>query len=134
MRMKVLYKGELRTECVHENGTRIETDAPKDNEGRGELFSPTDLIAAGLATCMLTYMGIAAKKMGVDLRGTTADVEKTMVSTPRRRIGTLSVRIRCPHVPTPEAQAKLEQAAAHCAVHASLHPEIRFVFDFVWGL
>ena len=133
-KMKVIYKGNLHTECMHESGARIETDAPKDNEGKGECFSPTDLVAIALASCMVTYMGILAKKMGIDLMGLTADVEKEMTSTPKRRIGKMVGRFRCPNNPGADARAKLEQAALHCAVHSSLHPEIKYEFDFVWGI
>jgi len=132
--MKVAYKGDLRTECMHESGTVIETDAPKDNQGKGECFSPTDLFAVSLASCMLTLMGMQAKKLGIDLKGASAEVEKEMVSSPMRRVGKLIVRFRIPVAPNPEARAKLEQAALTCPVHASLHPDIRQEIDFVWGI
>ena len=74
-KMKMVYTGDLRTECSHESGAKIATDAPKHNQGKGEAFSPTDLLAAGLGSCMLTLMGIAAAKLGVELKGMTADVE-----------------------------------------------------------
>lgn len=131
--MKAIYLGDLHTECTHSSGAKIETDAPKDNQGRGEAFSPTDLFAASLATCMLTLMGIAARKVGVELKGTSADVEKEMALSPRR-IGKLVVRFRCPVAPNPEIRAKLERAALECPVHQSLHPDIKVEVDFVWGL
>jgi putative redox protein len=134
-KMKIQYLGDLRTECTHlESGAKITTDAPKDNEGKGMSFSPTDLFAASLATCMVTIMGIAAKKTGIDMNGTTAEIEKEMVFAPMRRIGKIIVRIRCPHLPSPQIREKLEQAAMHCPVHASLHPDVKQEIDFVWGL
>lgn len=133
-RMKAVYKGDLHTEARHESGALIETDAPKDNQGKGECFSPTDLFALSLATCMLTLMGIGAKKLGIDLKGTTAEVEKEMSSAPPRRIGKLAIQIRCPFTLSPEAQSKLEQMAATCPVHASLHPDIKVETHFIWGV
>lgn len=130
---KIIYRGDLRTEAVHESGAVLATDAPKDNQGKGEMFSPTDLLAVALASCMLTLMGIAARKLGIDLKGTTAEVEKEMHVEPRR-IGRLIVRVRSPLMPPPEARAKLEQVALTCPVQASLHPEIKQEIDFVWGL
>ncbi|MDE3045684.1 MAG: OsmC family protein [Verrucomicrobiota bacterium] len=128
------YQGELRTVCRHESGVELVTDAPKDNQGKGESFSPTDLVAVALASCMLTLMGIAARKLGIDLKGMTAEAEKEMAAHPSRRIGKLVVRIRCPLALSPEQRAKLEQAALTCPVHASLHPDIKQEIDFVWGL
>ena len=133
--MKVQYLGDLRTECTHiESGVKILTDAPKDNEGKGMAFSPTDLLAVSVASCMITIMGIAAKKVGFDFSDATAEVEKEMVSAPKRRVGKLIIRIRCPHLPSPQIREKLEQAAIQCPVHASLHPDIKQEIDFVWGL
>lgn len=134
VKMKVIYRGNLRAECAHESGAKIETDAPKDNQGKGEAFSPTDLFAASLATCMLTVMAIAARKVGVDLEGTTLDVEKEMVIAPMRRIGKLIVRFRCPTLPNAQIREKLEKAAIDCPVHHSMHPDIKLEIDFVWGL
>lgn len=134
-KMKIRYLGDLRTECTHlDSGARMETDAPKDIGGKGTAFSPTDLLAVSLASCMITIMGLAAKKSGVDLAGTTAEVEKEMISVPSRKIGKLIVRIRCPHLPSPQIREKLEQAALQCPVHASLHPDVKQEIDFVWGL
>jgi len=134
-KMKVRYLGELRTECTHvESGVKILTDAPKDNQGKGMAFSPTDLLAVSLASCMVTLMGIAAKKAGFNLEETTAEVEKEMDSLPSRRIGKLIVRIRCPQLPSPQIREKLEQAALQCPVHHSLHPDVKKEIDFVWGL
>lgn len=134
-KIRVQYLGDLRTECTHlESGAKILTDAPKDNEGKGAMFSPTDLLAASLASCMLTLMGIVARKNGFDLSEASAEVEKQMVTAPKRRIGKMIVRIRCPHLPPPQIREKLEQAALQCPVHTSLHPDVSQEIDFVWGL
>jgi putative redox protein len=132
--MKVVYKGDLHTEARHESGAVIETDAPKDIQGKGECFSPTDLFAVSLPSCMLTLMGIHAGKLGVDLKGATAEVEKEMSVNGPRRISKLIVRIRCPHQVNREAQAALEQKALACPVYASLHPDIKLEIDFIWGV
>lgn len=132
--MKILYLGDLHTESTHESGAKIETDAPKDNMGKGEAFSPTDLFALSLGTCMVTLMGIASKKLGIELKGMTAEVEKEMSVAGPRRIGKVIVRIRSSHLPNPQAREKLEQAALECPVKHSLHPDIKVEVDFVWGL
>jgi len=132
-KLTATYLGDLRTRCVHENGANLETDAPKDNMGKGENFSPTDLLALSLASCILTLMGIGARQLKLDLSGTTADVEKEMAVSPRR-IGRIVVRVQSKLSPTPEERKKLEQMALTCPVHASLHPEIKLEIDFVWGL
>ncbi len=133
-KMKVTYLGDLRTECAHEKGVHIQTDAPKETGGKGEQFSPTDLFAASLATCMLTMMGKAAKQAGVELNGVTAEVEKEMAPAGQRRIGKLIVRIRSSLSLSAPIREKLERAALECPVHHSLHPEIKLEVDFVWGL
>lgn len=133
-KMKVLYMGDLHTECTHESGAKITTDAPKDNMGKGEAFSPTDLFAISLASCMVTLMGIHARKLGVDLKGMTAEVDKEMVVSPLRRIGKVIVRFRSTLSPNEQVREKLERAALDCPVHHSLHPDIKLEFDFVWGL
>lgn len=131
---KIVYKGDLRAECVHEGGARIETDAPKDIGGRGEFFSPTDFVPTGLASCMLISMAMAARKVGLELKGATAETEKEMTSAPQRRIGKITVRIRSELSPSSQIREKLEQAAFHCPVHHSLHPDVRVEIEFVWGL
>lgn len=131
---KIIYKGDLRAECIHEAGTRIETDAPKDIGGKGEFFSPTDLLPTALASCMLISMAMAARKVGVEFKGATAETEKEMTSAPHRRIGKITVRIRSELSPTSQIREKLEHAALHCPVHHSLHPDVRVEVEFVWGL
>jgi putative redox protein len=128
------YKGDLRNEAVHQpSGTRLNTDAPKDNHGKGESFSPTDLVATALGTCMFTVMGIAARTMNIDLKGAKVTVQKEMVATPLRRIGKLGVKIKIPGKFTDEQKQKLENIANTCPVHKSLHPDIQIPVEFVWG-
>ncbi len=132
-KISVSYEGELRTKCVNsENHKVIYTDAPKDNQGKGELFSPTDLLAAALGSCVLTIMGIAARKNGVSLEGTIAQVEKFMEGHPQRRIGKVKIEVHGPRIST-EMQKKLEQAAHLCPVAASLHPDVKQELIFKWG-
>ncbi len=127
---KIEYTGKLHTECTHENGARIETDAPKDNGGKGELFSPTDLFAAALGSCILTIMALKGEKIGFDMTGATAEVEKEMVSQPYRFIGKLFVRVRIPKSAGDEQRAILEKAGLECPVHKSLHPDIEIDTKF----
>lgn len=133
-KIQIAYEGHLRTKALHvESGAVIKTDAPKDNMGKGEMFSPTDLLAVSLGTCVLTLMGIVADKLKVDLTGMRATVEKEMVSTPARRIGKVVVHVYCPTIFEPQITIKLEQAGAGCPVHHSLHPDLKQEFTFHWG-
>jgi putative redox protein len=100
--------------------------------GNGESFSPTDLVATALGTCMMTVMGIAAQRMEIDLTGTTVKVTKEMVLAPIRRIGRLSVTFQMPRGLTPEQRQKLENAAMTCPVHKSLRPEVEIPVSFKW--
>ncbi len=128
------YSGELRCEAVHApSHVRLATDAPVDNQGRGESFSPTDLVATALGSCMLTTMGIVAQRHGWDLRGASAEVEKVMVSEPTRRIGELRVVLRLPAGLDERARTTLERAALTCPVHKSLHPDVRLPVRFEWA-
>ena len=128
------YEGDLHCRAVHgPSGTVLTTDAPKDNQGRGESFSPTDLVATALASCILTIMGIQARTLGIGLAGATATVEKEMTNVPVRRIQRLSVKIHVPREVSAENRLKLERAAHVCPVHQSLHPEIEKSIEFVWG-
>jgi putative redox protein len=128
------YQGDLHCTSVHTpSKTELATDAPVDNQGRGESFSPTDLIATSLGTCMLTTMGIVARTLNLDLAGAKATVEKEMSSTPPRKISRLPVTIRVPLTTTPENQQRLENAAYTCPVKKSLHPDIETPIAFVWG-
>lgn len=127
------YQGDLHCRAVHEpSGTELNTDAPKDNQGRGESFSPTDLVATALATCMLTTMGILARTLAIDMAGATATVEKEMTPPPRR-IQRLTARIHVPKALSAEDQQKLERAAHTCPVKKSLHPDVEMPITFTWG-
>lgn len=131
----VVYSGGLRSVATHgPSGKTLTTDAPVDNHGRGESFSPTDLVATALGTCMMTLMGIVAERHQWDLAGTTVHVTKEMIQTPVRRIGKLTVDIVVPAakgapLSTTDRQ-KLETAALHCPVHKSLHPDIETPITF----
>jgi putative redox protein len=128
------YQGDLHCNAVHgPSSTHLTTDAPTDNQGRGETFSPTDLVATALGTCMLTIMGIMARTLNIDIAGTTATVEKEMTTAAPRMIQTLAVKIHGPHSLPPETQQKLERAAHTCPVHKSLHPDVHTPIDFTWG-
>jgi len=128
------YQGDLHCRAVHgPSGTELNTDAPKDNQGRGEAFSPTDLVATALGTCMLTVMGIAARTLNLNVDGATATVDKEMTTTAPRMIGSLSVKIHVPHALSPEDRQKLERAAHTCPVHKSLHPDVQTPIQFTWG-
>lgn len=133
VRIEIDYTGDLRCAATHApSTTQLFTDAPVDNQGRGESFSPTDLVATALGTCMLTIMGIFAARHGIDLRGTRVSVEKEMSSAPPRKIARLSCEIR---VPLPESHPHrdaLERAALTCPVHQSLHPEVEKPVRFSW--
>lgn len=129
--INILYKGELRCAATHQpSGNTLITDAPKDNHGKGESFSPTDLVVTARGTCMLTIMGIAAQAMEIDLTGTKVVVHKKMLSQPTRRIGTLAVTINVPIILDDEKKQKLIKAAMTCPVHESLHPDVQTPVDF----
>ena len=132
--INVTYNGQLRTTATHgPSQNTLITDAPKDNMGKGEAFSPTDLVATALATCVLTTMGIVAQRHELDMTGATARVTKEMVSTPYRRIGRLAVTVHMPHKLSAEHQQRLENAAHTCPVHKSLHPDVQMPITFTWG-
>ena len=131
--ISIKYLGELRCEARHEpSGTLITTDAPVDNEGRGESFSPTDLAATSLGACMLTIMGIAARKQGVELGDTRVKVLKEMTPKPPRRIAKLTVVFTIPLPASHEKRAMLEDAARNCPVHLSLDPGVEQDTRFDW--
>jgi putative redox protein len=127
------YQGDLHCKTVHvPSGTVLCTDAPKDNQGRAESFSPTDLVATAIGSCMLTVMGIMARTLAIDIAGATATVEKEMTPTAPRRIKSLDVKISVPGAISPENQKKFERAAHTCPVHQSLHPDIQTTIAFTW--
>jgi putative redox protein len=132
MTSKVTYLGDLRAESVHiKSQNSFITDAPLDNNGKGEAFSPTDTVATGLASCMLTVMGIKAKQMEVDMSGTTAEVTKIMASNPRR-ISRIKVVLSFPFSADAKTRKILEHTANTCPVHYSLHPDIEKDVTFNW--
>ena len=129
---EVIYKGNLRTSCTHlKSGASYITDAPTDNNGKGEAFSPTDTVATGLASCMLTIMGIKAAQLEVDITQAKATVTKTMASSPRR-ISKIAVHFKMPKGIAEKHQSLLEKAANTCPVHYSLHPDIEKDITFDW--
>ena len=131
--MNAVYAGDLHCRLTHgPSGSTIETDAPKDNMGRGECFSPTDMVGAALAACVLTTMAIVAKRDGVTFEGAKAEVGKEMVSTPSRRIGALPVKVTMPKSVPADYRAKLENAARTCPVHKSLHPDVKAEIVFAY--
>ena len=134
VRIDFEYKGDLRTEAVHApSGKRLITDAPTDNQGKGESFSPTDLVGAGLGSCMLTVMGIVAARHGWDMSGARASVEKHMIADPDRRIAELDVVIRMPGGLDERARKTLERAALTCPVHKTLGGRVDVPVTFHWG-
>ncbi len=130
VKMEVVYTGEKHCELTHESsGSKIETDAPKDNQGRGERFSPTDLVGAALASCVLTTMAIVAERDGVSLTGARAQVTKEMNPQPRR-IARLPITVQLPQSLPVEYRGKLENSAHQCPVKKSLHPDIEVAMKF----
>ena len=133
--ISISYEGQLHCRALHdESGTVLVTDAPKDNNGLGESFSPTDLVATALGSCILTIMDIKARQMGISLKGARAKVEKTMTAMPSRRIEALEVAIHIPHDIAAREREILERTAHTCPVHQSLHPDMRMPINFTWGV
>jgi len=131
--IKFDYIGGLRCESIHgPSGSKVLTDAPLDNQGKGELFSPTDLVATALGSCILTTMAIAAEKHGIKLDGSTGKVSKVMSSSPPRRIAQLIAEFQIPLSSEHPYRAQIEAAAHACPVHKSLHPETQVKVDFKW--
>jgi len=127
------YEGQLRTQATHvASGTSIQTDAPVDNHGRGEAFSPTDLVGTALGTCILTTMAIVAERHNVDLVGSTVDVKKIMNSEPPRRIAQFDVDLYLPATLSESDRALMERVAHTCPVALSLNPEIRQEVRFIY--
>jgi putative redox protein len=134
MTSQIIYKGNLRTEATHlQSQTVIETDAPVDNHGNGERFSPTDIVATALGSCMLTIMGIKARDMQVNLEGTTIGITKIMADNPRRISG-IEVLFTFPdNLQADDKQrAILERTALTCPVAKSIHPDIKMNVHFGW--
>ncbi len=136
MTSHVIYDGDLRTTCTHlQSGSVFETDAPTDNQGKGERFSPTDLVGTALASCMLTTMAIRARALEGMIRGIRIDVKKVMASNPRR-ISELHLTFHYPpgFSSTPEQRKELEHIALTCPVKESIHPDIALHLDFNWPI
>jgi len=134
MTATVVYKGDLRCECTHlQSGTIIETDAPTDNKGKGERFSPTDTVCVALATCVITTMGIKANDMKIDLRGTSIEVTKHMLADPRR-IGRIDVVLKFPATLQLDEKDKviLQRTGDNCPVAKSLHPDLNANIEYRW--
>ena len=127
------YQGDLHCSAAHgPSGNVLSTDAPKDNQGRGEAFSPTDLVATGFATCIATTMAIVARKHGVDLNGLRYEVTKEMSTDAPRRISRLTARLWMPEDARKVPAGILERAANTCPVHQSLSPSVERVIEFIW--
>ena len=132
MTSKITYLGDLRTSSIHlQSGTEILSDAPLDNNGKGEAFSPTDTVANALASCMMTVMGIKARDLEVDLQGSTAVVTKIMQVEPRR-IGVIAIVFEMCGTADLKNKTILERVAMTCPVFLSLHPEIEKRISFNW--
>lgn len=131
--IKIDYAGDLHCTASHgPSGTVLETDAPVDNNGRGESFSPTDLVATALGACMATVMGIVAQRKEMDLAGMKIAVRKHMSTDTPRRISRLEVELDMPLPADHPERRLLESAGLGCPVHHSLHPEIEVVLDWRW--
>lgn len=129
---KITYVGELRTTCIHlQSGTEILTDAPTDNHGKGEAFSPTDLVATALGSCMVSIMAIKTKDLDIDLKDSTLSVTKIMQAEPRR-IAKIIVELNLSIATTDKNKMILERAAMTCPVLLSLHPDIEKEVTFNW--
>ena len=134
VKIDIEYHGDLHNHCVHAPSDRgLDTDAPVDNEGRGESFSPTDLLATALGTCMMTVMGIVARRHTWPLEGATVRVEKHMQTQPERRVGYLVLDFQMPSALPADSRTVLERAAHTCPVARSLHPDVELRVRFHWG-
>jgi putative redox protein len=134
--INIVYEGDLHCTATHgPSGVTISTDAPVDNGGKGEAFSPTDLVGVALGTCIVTIMGLVAKKGGLSIDGTRVQVIKEMAAAPDRRIATLRTKITVPKGSKLSAgdREKLERGAKGCPVKASLHPDINMPIEFVYA-
>lgn len=132
---KTIYLGDLRTQATHlQSGTQLITDAPTDNNGKGEAFSPTDLVAAAYGSCMMTIMGILARREGIELKGSAMEITKIMSAEPPRKIAKLEVALQMitEHQLTDNEIIKFERAARTCPVELSLHPDVERNVTFNW--
>jgi putative redox protein len=133
MTASIIYKGDLRCECTHlQSGSLIETDAPTDNRGKGERFSPTDTVCVALGTCIITTMGIRAADMNIDLSQTRLEVTKHMLSEPRR-IGKIEVVLNIPNIGLDDnTKMIMQKIGDNCPVMKSLHPDLQVVTTYNW--
>ena len=131
--ISIEYAGELRCMATHDpSGNSLFTDAPIDNKGKGASFSPTDLLATALGTCIMTIMGIAAEARSLNIKGTTINVNKIMVSEPKRRVGALEILITLPKQSYSESDlTAFHHAATTCPVMMSIHPEIKVDYSLI---
>jgi putative redox protein len=130
--IETVYLGGLRTEATHvQSGSKIITDAPVDNQGKGEAFSPTDLLSASLASCMLTIMGIKARTLDIDIDNTKCSVTKIMAANPRR-VAEIVINFKFPKQYSAGEQNILEQAALTCPVYYSVHEDLKKTVNFGW--
>lgn len=133
--VKTTYLGDLRTDSTHlQSGNKLITDAPTDNMGKGEAFSPTDLLATATGTCILTTMAIVAQRDDIDLANSEVEVTKIMIQTPPRRVARLEINLKMKSniVLSSEQIKKLENTAHKCPVSLSLHPDVEQVLLFEW--
>jgi putative redox protein len=134
MTSSIIYKGQLRCEATHlQSGSIIETDAPTDNRGKGERFSPTDLLCISLATCIVTTIGLKASDMQIDLSDTKMEVTKHMLSDPRR-VGKVEINIQFPSTLNLSEKERtiFQRVGDNCPVKKSLHPDVVVVVEYVW--
>ena len=134
MTASIIYKGHFRCECTHlQSGTVIETDAPTDNRGKGERFSPTDSLCVALATCVVTTMALKATDMQIELAGTSIAVTKHMLSDPRR-IGKIDVILTLPATADEKDRLILQRVGDNCPVAKSLHPDLEVNIEYHWNI
>lgn len=135
VKVQAIYQGQKHCLATHESsGSKIETDAPKDNQGLGEKFSPTDLVGTALGTCILTTMALVAERDGIDIRNSTIDIEKHMTSEGQRKIATLKVLIKLPKTVPEDYRKKLNHVADACPVKRSLHPDLHTPTEILYVL
>lgn len=135
MTAKIIYEGDLRCSCTHlQSESIIETDAPTDNRGKGERFSPTDLLCVSLATCIVTTMGIKANDMNIDLKNSKLEVTKHMLANPRR-VGKIEIELFLQAKNATEADCQLLQKVGdNCPVIKSINPDIDTVINYNWQI
>jgi len=131
--IKLTYEGDLHCSAVHlPSGSTIATDAPLDNNGRGEAFSPTDLLATALGSCMATVIGIVGKRKNIPVEGMSVTVRKFMSEDMPRRVHRIELDLNIPLLATHPDRKLLESAAHSCPVHHSIHPDIEVVMNWIW--